>query len=312
MHSASQNQAATRLGIAAIALWAILASLTALAGPVPPFQLTAMTFAGGAAVGLVYARVTGQSLAVLRTVPLGALALGVYGLLGFHVCYFFALQNAPALEASLIVYLWPLLIVVLSGILPASLGGERLRWWHAAGALLGFAGSAALLWNQPQPDFTTYDLMGWTGSRLGYALAIAAAAIWSTYSVGLRLFAKVPSVGVIASCAATALGAAILHLATERWVQPASATAWLAIIGLGIGPTGLAFYLWDDGMKRGDMRLLGVLSYATPLASTLIMAGLGLGQARPSLWLAALLITAGAVLAGGGGMLFQPKQRRPG
>lgn len=308
MQSASQHQGATRLGVAAIALWAILASLTALAGPVPPFQLTAMTFAIGAAVGLVYARVTGQSLAVLRTVPLGALALGVYGLLGFHVCYFFALQRAPALEASLIVYLWPLLIVMLTSLLPAGLGGERLRWWHVAGAMLGFAGSAMLTWTVP---VSGSDLTGRAGSWLGYGLAFAAALIWSTYSVGLRLFAKVPSAGVIASCAVTALGAAVLHLATEQWMWPHSASAWLAIIGLGLGPTGLAFYLWDDGMKRGNMRLLGVLSYATPLASTLIMTGLGLGKASTALWLAALLITAGALLAGSGATLFQREATRP-
>jgi drug/metabolite transporter (DMT)-like permease len=305
MTSDSNHRAATRLGVAAISLWAILASLTALAGPIPPFQLTAMTFALGTLTGLIYARVTGQSLAALKSIPPAALALGVYGLLGFHGCYFFALQNAPALEASLIVYLWPLLIVMLSGGLPARHGGENLRWWHVAGAVLGFAGSAVILLSRGSVATPT-------GSKLGYALAFAAALIWSTYSVGLRMFAKVPSVGVIASCAATALGATLLHLATERWVQPTSLTAWLAIAGLGLGPAGLAFYLWDDGMKRGNMRLLGVLSYVTPLASTLIMASLRLGQLDASIWLAALLITAGALLAGSGAMLSRTTQKRPG
>jgi drug/metabolite transporter (DMT)-like permease len=304
-YKTTSSMAATRLGVAAIALWAILASLTALAGPVPPFQLSAMTFALGTLMGLVHARVTGQSLKTLTTIPAGALALGVYGLLGFHVCYFFALQNAPALQASLIVYLWPLLIVVLSGVLPARQGGERLRWWHVAGAVLGFAGSAVILLDRGAGS-------GQSGSALGYLLAFAAAVIWSTYSVGLRLFARVPSVGVTASCAATALGATLLHLATEHWVQPANLTAWLAILGLGLGPTGLAFYLWDDGMKRGNMRLLGVLSYATPLASTLVLATFGLGQTSPALWLAALLITVGALLAGTGGALMPRKQERPG
>jgi drug/metabolite transporter (DMT)-like permease len=294
------SMAATRLGIAAIGLWAILASLTTLAGPIQPFQLSAMTFAVGTIVGIVYARATGQSLRALRAVPLGALMLGVFGLLGFHVCYFFALQNAPPIEASLIVYLWPLLIVVFSAALPTTLGGERLRWWHIVGALSGFAGSTILLSGAQSAVGA-----GRGSVVLGYVLALAAALIWSIYSVGLRLFAKVPSVGVIASCAATALGAALLHIATERWTWPSGTIAWGAIIGLGVGPTGLAFYLWDDGMKHGNLRLLGVLSYATPLASTVLLATFGLGQLRPGLWEAAAFITVGALVAGMGRQWFE-------
>jgi drug/metabolite transporter (DMT)-like permease len=304
--SGPTSMAATRMGFAAIALWAILASLTTLAGPVPPFQLSAMTFATGTLTGLGYAFVTGQSLAGLRLVSPRSLAFGVYGLLGFHVCYFFALQNAPALEASLIVYLWPLFIVVLSGILPRRLGGSVLRWWHVLGALLGFVGTAAILFGH------SGGITAAPGATTGYALAFAAALIWSSYSVGLRFFASVPSVGVIASCAATTAGAFLLHLATERWVWPATLTAWLAIAGLGVGPTGLAFYLWDDAMKRGNIRLLGVMSYATPLASTLVLAVLGLGALRSNLGVATVLISVGALVAGLGGQWSSANEKRPG
>jgi drug/metabolite transporter (DMT)-like permease len=302
----TSTMAATRLGIAAIGLWASLASLTTLAGPIPPFQLSAMTFVLGTLVGLGYAKLTRQPLSSITHIPRAALALGVYGLLGFHVCYFFALQNAPPLEASLIVYLWPLFIVIFSSALPARHGGTRLRWWHVVGALMGFSGSIVLL----LPDMSLNRSAHLDATRVvGYALAFAAAVIWSTYSVGLRAFAAVPSVGVIASCAATAIGASVLHALTESWTWPRDPTAWLAIAALGIGPTGLAFYLWDDGMKRGNMRLLGVLSYATPLASTLMLiglgVGLGMGTGHSGLWAAAALITAGALLAGTGAHWFE-------
>jgi drug/metabolite transporter (DMT)-like permease len=111
------------------------------------------------------------------------------------------------------------------------------------------------------------------------------------------LLVKVPSLAVIGSCAATAVLAALFHLWLESFTVPTGATQWLAILGLGLGPVGLAFYFWDEGMKRGDIRLLGVASYATPLLSTLVMTALGLGQATAWLWLAAALITAGALLA---------------
>ncbi len=282
---------ATSSGLAAILLWSTLASLTAAVPEIPPFELAAFSFAIAALVGVGYSVATGTSLTVLATVPPGAWALGVYGLLGYHVCYFYAFRNAPPVEVNLVNYLWPLLIVVLSGFLPAALGGRRLAWTHIAGALLGLCGTALVL----AGGDGRLDLSGHVS---GYFAALAAAVIWSTYSVASRLYAGVPSVAVTGTCALTALGAAAGHLAFEQTIWPADAMAWLLVLLQGFGPVGLAFYLWDDGMKHGNIRLIGVLSYATPLLSTLLLAVLGLGRPSPLLWLAALLVTAGAVLAG--------------
>ena len=284
------ERSSTLQGFGAVLLWAALAALTTYAGPVPPFQLTALTFAIGALVGVGYAAVTRQSLRGLKTVPKAAWALGVYGLLAFHACYFFALQHAPALEASLIIYLWPLLIVLFSGLLPDRLGGKRLTLWHVVGALLGLAGTVLVLFGKSAH-------LSVPGQAVGYAAALAAALIWASYSVGSRLFQGVPSLAVIGSCALSAVGAAALHLAFEVTVWPAGPLAWAAVVTLGLGPVGLAFYLWDAGMKHGNVQLLGTLAYATPLLSTLLMTGLGLSATSSTVWLAAALITAGAALA---------------
>jgi drug/metabolite transporter (DMT)-like permease len=284
------ERATTLQGFGAVLLWGALAALTTYAGPVPPFQLAAITFAFGAMVGVAYAALTGQSLAGLKSVPWLVWALGVYGLLAFHACYFFALQRAPALEASLIIYLWPLLIVLFSGFLPARFGGKRLTLWHVAGALLGLAGTVlVLLGKAGQPSVP--------GQTTGYVMAVAAAFIWASYSVASRLFQGVPSLAVIGSCALSAAGAAVLHMALETTVWPANSMAWTAVIALGLGPVGLAFYLWDAGMKHGNVQVLGTLAYATPLLSTLLMTSLGLSAASSTIWLAAGLITVGAALA---------------
>jgi drug/metabolite transporter (DMT)-like permease len=282
---------ATLAGLGAVALWSSLAALTVLSGTIPPFQLTAMAFAGGTCVGLLYAAVTRQSLAEIYDVPWQAWALGLYGLFGYHVCYFMALRRAPALEASLINYLWPLLIVVFAGLLPARSGGRPLVWQHLVGALVAFAGTALILvQGHGRPDFS--------GALTGYLFAIAAGVIWSSYSVASRLFNAVPSTAVIGCCAGTALGAALVHMLLETWVWPDGLRAWLAILALGLGPLGLAFYLWDEGMKHGNMLRLGLASYATPLLSTLVLAAFGLGTLSPNLIVAALLVTAGAAIAG--------------
>lgn len=290
-YSAPSSARATLAGLGAVALWAWLAALTVLSGKVPPFELTALAFAAGTAVGLVYAWASGQSLHVLAKVPLRAWALGIYGLLGYHVCYFVALRLAPPLEASLINYLWPLLIVVMAGALPARAGGKPLRWQHIAGALLGFAGTALILvQGRGQPDFS--------GALTGYLFAVAAGLIWSSYSVASRLMRGVPSISVIGSCAGTAIGAALMHLWLETWVWPETNGQWIAILAMGLGPLGLAFYLWDEGMKHGDLLRLGLASYATPLLSTFVLAALGLGTLSPIIAVAALLVTAGAIVAG--------------
>ncbi len=287
--------APTLLGLGAVALWSLLATLTLLAGNIPPFQMTAMTFALGTAVGLGYMYVTRQPLAGLKAVPFGAHALGVYGLLGFHTCYFFALQNAPPLDVSLIMYLWPLMIVLFTGLLPGGQQGDGLRWWHVAGALLGFGGTALLLLarrDSPADAATTLAT-----STPGVIMAFAAAFIWSSYSVASRLYAGVPSSAVVVACGATTLGATLLHSWLEQTVAPVGFTAWFAVLALGLGPVGIAFYVWDEGVKRGDIRLLGVASYATPLISTAVLAALGLGSADGVLWISAALIAGGALLA---------------
>jgi len=289
MNPPSTSTNATRLGFGAILLWAALAALTTAAGPIPPFQLAAMTFAIASAVGVGWTLVTAKSLRPLRKLSWPALALGLYGLLAFHACYFFALQRAPAIEASLIIYLWPLLIVLLSALLPARLGGSPLTWRHVVGSLLGLAGTALIILERPRD--------GSIDSHVdGYIFAGLAAFIWSSYSVASRLLADIPTANVTASCAATAVGAGLLHLWLETTIMPSTASQWLAIAVLGIGPVGLAFYLWDEGMKRGNMRLLGVASYATPLLSTVLLAALGTGTLGPATAIAALMITAGGAI----------------
>lgn len=277
-------------GLAAILLWSTLASLTAVAGPIPPFQLAAMTFGIGAVAGAVGVVASGRPAAEIVSAPAGALALGVAGLLGYHALYFYALQNAPTIEANVVNYLWPLLIVMFAALLPAGAGGQRLTAWHVAGALTAFAGALIAIGGPAA-------LAAMAGLGKGHLAALAAAVVWAAYSVASRLYKGVPSASVVAASALTALGALLIHLAVEvpRW--PETTFGWLVIAGMGIGPVGLAFTLWDGAVKHGDIRLVGVMSYATPLFSNALLAGLGLGTAGPLLWLAVMLVTLGALLA---------------
>lgn len=277
---------ATAMGGIAVLLWSALALLTVLSGAVPPFQLTAMCLALGALVGLAWGAATGRGLRMAAAQPLPVWLLGIGGIFGYHFFYFTALRNAPAAEAGLIAYLWPLLIVLFSALLP----GERLRAGHLAGAALALAGAALILTRG-----------GGLGFSAEYAFGFAAAGIcaltWAGYSVLSRLAGQAPTETVTLFCAAGAILSALCHLALEETVWPAGAAEWAAVAGLGTGPLGLAFYVWDMGVKRGDIQLLGVASYAAPLLSTLCLAAAGFAVLDASLILAAALIAGGALLA---------------
>jgi drug/metabolite transporter (DMT)-like permease len=279
------SRAATITGFGAAALWALLALFTAATGPVPPFQLLAMTFAIGGALGAASWPFRPGAARALRQ-PLPVWALGIAGLFGYHALYFAALKLAPPAESGLINYLWPLLIVLFSSLLP----GQQLRAQHVAGALLGFAGVVVLVAGRGaleiRPEY-------WAG----YLCAFACAFVWAGYSVLSRRVAAVPTDAVTGFCLATAALGLVCHLLFERTVWPANGLQWAAVIGSGLGPVGAAFYLWDVGMKQGDIRLLGIGSYAIPVASTGILILAGFAEPTWSLALACGLIAAGAVVA---------------
>ncbi len=276
---------ATLIGLTAILMWSLLAVLTVATGKVPAFQLAAMTFAIGAMVGPLTWIGRPEAVGALRQPPL-AWIVGVGGLFGYHALYFLALRFAPPAEAGLLNYLWPLLIVLFSSLLP----GERLAPHHIIGALLGLAGTVLLFAGNSGAGFAP-------GQIPGLIAAFVAAFVWAAYSVMSRKLRSVPTDAVAGFCLATALLAAIVHEIVEVTVWPDSPAQWLAIVALGVGPVGAAFYAWDIGMKRGDIRVLGAASYATPLLSTAFLMLAGFAKPSTSIAIAAVLIAGGGLIA---------------
>ena len=275
---------ATLIGFAAVLLWSLLALFTVGTSPTPPLLLNALCFAIGGVLGLIWCLSNG-TLSQLRHVSWRVYVLGTLGLFGYHALYFSALRLAPAAEAGLIAYLWPLLIVVGSGLLP----GEKLRAGHLVGAALGFAGAALIISNGAGQFQAQY--------LPGYLLAVCCALTWSSYSLFSRHVGTAPTASVVVFCLGTAVLSLPLHFLFEETILPETTLGWLSIIGLGLGPVGLAFYVWDIGCKRGDIQLLGTSSYLAPLLSTLVLVVCGVTPAEPLLFWAAALITGGALCA---------------
>jgi drug/metabolite transporter (DMT)-like permease len=282
--AAMSSRTATLIGLTAILMWSLLAVLTVATGKIPAFQLAAMTFAIGALIGVLTWIGRPQAIRAVKQ-PVVAWVVGVGGLFGYHALYFLALRYAPPAEAGLLNYLWPLLIVLFSALLP----GEHLAIHHIIGALLGLAGTVLLLAGNSD---------GFTPAQVpGLLAAFVAAFVWASYSVMSRRLKAVPTDAVAGFCLATALLATLVHLMVETTVWPETLSQWCAVIGLGVAPVGAAFYAWDIGMKRGDIRVLGAASYATPLLSTLFLIIAGFAEPSTSLALAAILIAGGGLIA---------------
>ena len=265
--------------LGAIALWASLASLGVSLTHIPPFLLTGIALIIGSVPAWPF---------VLRDpsqwrIPARTLALGVYGLFAYHFLLFIALRHAPPVEANLVNYLWPLLIVVLA---PVVLPGVALRLPHVLAALLGFGGAAIAMVGGRELSGT----LAW-----GYLPALAAAFIWATYSLLTKRVAAFPTTAI----GLFGLVSGVLSLLCHVVLEPAAslqARDWALLAVLGLGPLGASFFLWDKALKLGDARHIGILSYITPLASTALLL---LGSGRPFSWSIAIstaMIISAAVL----------------
>ena len=271
------------LALAAIALWGSLATLGVSLAHVPPFLLTGLSLLIGSLIALPLSRFR---LSEWR-VPLPTLALGLYGLFGYHFLLFLAFRHAPPVEANLVNYLWPLGIVIMA---PLFLPGMRLHAVHVVSALVGFAGAALAILGKPGTAAGLSLQFEW-----GYVLALAAAFIWSSYSLMTRRVAVFPT-SAIGSFAALS---GLLALACHTWLEPTTPLSthdWLLIAAMGLGPLGGAFFLWDAALKTGDPRKIGLLSFLTPLLSTGMLL---ITQGKPLTWhvaLAAALIIGAAII----------------
>jgi drug/metabolite transporter (DMT)-like permease len=274
----------TVYALLAIALWATLASLGTALSHLPPFLLTGLA--------LIIGSVPSWPL-VLRDrsawrVPPRTLALGIYGLFGFHFLLFIALRHAPPVEANLVNYLWPLLMVVLA---PVLLPGMSLRPLHVVAALLGFAGAAiAILGARSGGAAATGAQEYW-----GFIPALGSAFVWASYSLWTKRVAAFPTSAI----GLFGLVSGVLSLACHAVLEPSVALSgrdWLLLVLCGLGPLGAAFFVWDIALKRGDARQIGILSYLTPLGSTALLL---LVTGRPLTWtiaVAAWLIVSAAVM----------------
>jgi drug/metabolite transporter (DMT)-like permease len=279
----------TLVGAAAIPLWATWPLLAVLsAGSIPLFQFLAIIFAVGAAVLLLVRRpppprsetgVTPKSS--LRASTWAAAVMIAVGLFVSDIFFIKAIQIIPAAQASLLNYLWPLMIVVAG----VPLGLVQASKRHTLSMLLGLAGAALVI----GPDVSA-------GAWSGIVLALATGLSWTAYCL-FRLWQGPDAPDALVQGFALSAGAAIiLHLAMETTVVPPIGALISAVL-VGVIPLALGNLAWDHGVRRGDRVLLATLAYATPLVGALFLIAFGFSQATLGLLAGGVCIVAAGIIS---------------
>ncbi|MEY5146183.1 MAG: hypothetical protein RL224_497 [Actinomycetota bacterium] len=271
--------------LGAIVLWSSLASLATLIPNVPVFLKTGVGLLIGSVIALPLARFQIKQLAVKPKI----LLLGVYGLFGYHAALFIALSTSPSVQANLVNYLWPLLIVLLAPLFSKKV---KLNLRVVIGGLMGFIGASLAILSGSSSDGLFYS---------GYLFAFMAAVIWSTYSLATNRIGSFPTPAVGLFALVSGILSIAMHFVFETQVSLTSFD-WMILVLLGLGPLGAAFYLWDYAIKRSNPQEIGLLSFLTPLLSTgflLVITGQALS------WLLAIA----AALIVGGSLIGRARQQ---
>lgn len=288
MTRAITKSAAIWAGIASILQWAVFPTMTKLAGDIQPFQIIGVAFSVAFLMTVMHWLKEGSNIISHFKMPLPLLLLGIWGLFGFHFCYFFAFQRAPALDVFLIIEMWPILLMLAAVIF----AHERLHIHQMIGAVIGFAGVVMVA---SKGEFSGFS----SQYTEGYSLAAAAALTWAVYSALSKRYAAYMSADTIGVfCGISAVLSLFCHWKFESW-HHLSQFQWLMLILMGIGPVGIAFFTWNIGMKYGNITLLGILSLTIPLLGTLILTMFGYGEFTSKIAMATILVVAGGAIGSG-------------
>lgn len=271
-------------GMVALVLWSSTSLLIALCAAFPAVFLTALTSLIGAVIFIARWVWRKEPLKEHFKFPYQIVLMAVAGIGGYRILLFASMYYAEPVEASLINYLWPILLVVFSGFLP----DEKLKWYHLCGGFLGFLGILFIFSNG-------LDLF--VNFSLGHLLALGAAVTWAVFSVASRATKKYSSSIIPIAMLYSAIILFVFSYFTEDWHSISINTTdiiYMVILG---ATSAVGYFLWDVGMKYGNIQILGVLSYFVVVLSTFLLIIFGMAAPSYSVFMALIFILSGSLLA---------------
>lgn len=195
------------------------------------------------------------------------------------------------MEVSLVNYLWPTLLVLMTAAVSRKHGAVVKAIPGAIVATIGVAmavGGESLSVQEAVSNIAS--------NPLPFALALAGAFIWAIYATFTPSLSEgYDGTTIFFCCVAVVLWT--IHFASGDGL-PATAPGiggYAALLACAISISG-GYACWGYGMLHGNMETLAIGSYATPLfstASSTLLLGVALGM---PFWIGVALVVAGSLI----------------
>lgn len=290
MSTTKHASSATLIGYIGVLFWSFSAIFNASVRRIPTFEI--IIFAYGTACVVILARVAWRREWHKFKQPLMIWVIGILGIYANDVFYIAAFKQIPAVQADLINYLWPVGVIIFSGFLPR----EKFNAYHLAAALIALIGVYVLV--------TGGRGLGGINPRyfVGYSLALSGVVTWCVFVLVSRHYPDIPVEMIGVYCGIGALLSIVPQAVTEKFVMP-TAKDLAVLIMMGLTAQGLAYVLWEIGVKRGNFLLLSVLAYGNPILSVLLLVIFGFTQLTVAVAIASVMVTIAGVFASFDGLI---------
>lgn len=206
--------------------------------------------------------------------------IGFFGIFGYPIFYFYGLHSPKPIEANIINYLWPL-IVLISGFV---LGKEKFEFRKLLGVLLGFAGIIFIV-----ADFSTFtqthsNNITFNTEYIPYYLpAFMGAIFYGLYTALLRnnttKISGVEELSPISKFYIILLSSSILHVFImltktsdpEYFSFSYTHKSFLFLIIYSIINFGIAYYLWMKAASNLPTSQTALLAFLIPIFSSIFL-----------------------------------------
>ncbi|MFQ3306937.1 MAG: drug/metabolite transporter (DMT)-like permease [Candidatus Midichloriaceae bacterium] len=279
----------TLIGSLSLLFWAISATFVVTLKHIPTYEMLSFVFFIGLIFCILY-NSTFNHWNKLKNHPPYIWICGIIGICGNEIFFVFSFKNAPAAHADLINYLWPILVILFTPLLPK----EKFNVKYIISAVIAFI--AVIILIIEQNDITSLTEIKHE-YLIGYLCAFCAALFWTVYTLVSKFYGKLTPEMIVVYCGFGFIISTSLHIYFENFVIP-TAFDFLILFLMGVGTHCFAYFFWDLGIKKGDIKLLTILSYASPIISISILILLGLVQPSIILLFSAILVFLSGFIGG--------------
>lgn len=281
---------ATLIGLSAIIMWASMVGLVKyMSAAIGPAMGITLIYTFSALIVLAIFRFPNLKLISKKYLVLATTLFIVY-----ELCFSFAIAysktSQQAIEVSIVNYLWPSLTIVAFVIFKEL----KFNLLILFGLFISISG---IIYIQAGNDsFSVQSVMNnLKDNPLSYLLALSGAIIWAFYCVVTRKMSKGQN-PISIFFIGVALTLWLKLGLTDQLVMPALNLSLSLYLLLAAAAVGLGYAAWNIGIIHGNITILVVASYFTPIISS-VLAMFVLDTELPvTFWQGTTLVTLGSFI----------------